>query len=94
MKFAVTPNEDLVSLQNRIAEALEKLAAQSASKTLADQAIGTSSTKLPHGLKRKPAGFSIGVPSKDARVWSPTPPDANFVYLQASTACTVDVEVW
>ncbi len=94
MKFQVRANEDMASFQARVAQALEKLAAQSESKVLPAQAIGTARTKISHGLGRKPAGVRIGVPSVAATVYQPTTADANFVYLQASAACKADIEVW
>lgn len=58
-----------------------------------DQSVGTTSTAIRHGLTYAPTGVSF-VPRADCRWWSPTPPDAQFVYLQASAAVTGEVRVW
>ena len=63
------------------------------------QSINTSSTRIPHGQKFTPR-YVFGIAHGDFRVFVPlatatTPqrPDATYVYLQASAACTADVLV-
>ena len=57
-----------------------------------DQAVGTATTAIRHGLTGAPGGVSFE-PRADCRWWAPRAPDATFVYLQASAAVTGVVRV-
>lgn len=55
-------------------------------------AVATASTAIAHGLGEVPTWIGV-TPRADARVWRSADPDDEFIYLAASTACTVDIEV-
>lgn len=59
-------------------------------QTVATGDVGTSETTLLHGLGYTPSVVSITTDA-DARVWLSSPPDDDFLYLTASSACTVTV---
>lgn len=54
--------------------------------------VAKTPTAIAHGLGVVPTwvGWS---PRADARVWRSADPDDRFIYLTASDACTVDIEV-
>lgn len=59
------------------------------------QTVGTAVTPIRHGLRTVPSGVTFE-PGSDCRWWSPTtnPPDATYVYLQASASTVGTVRVW
>jgi hypothetical protein len=61
---------------------------------IANQTVGTAVTAIRHGLRGAPQGVSFE-PGSDCRWWVPTanPPDATYVYLQASVSVVGTVRV-
>lgn len=55
-------------------------------------AVATTETAIAHGLGEVPTVIHP-VARANAVVWRSSDPDDKFIYLTASSACTVDIEV-
>jgi hypothetical protein len=86
--FPQRPPETLVELWQWVRALLPQLR-RTVVRTFA---VGTTETPLAHGMRFAPQ-MAHPVPRADVRVWQTQIPDARFVYLAASSACTVDVEI-
>jgi hypothetical protein len=86
------PLTSLVALQEALTFAFAQLGPAALGYTIRDQAIGTSSTPIAHGLTAQPR-FVMAFPQSDARVWRSAVSDDRRVWLQASSATTADVLV-
>ena len=58
-----------------------------------EQTIGTSSTRIVHGLGYVPTMVSVELQA-DARWWRAAAPDAEAVYLRASASVKANVEIF
>lgn len=64
-------------------------------KAVSGQAVGTSETRISHGLGRIPAGWIEVSPVNGAATPKQSrTPDASFLYLIASSAVTPKLWVW
>ena len=61
---------------------------------IGDVQLGTGGRAISHQLGRQLLGWKLTRLDTDANVWESQPPDNTFLYLQASTDCTVSIEVF
>lgn len=57
------------------------------------QAIGTGATRVAHGLGRVPQGWIVTNKTANSNVWLASL-DANYLSLQASANCNIDLWVF
>lgn len=81
------PGAPADTVQQRAVEAFESLGELAGGRYLGQFAVGTTETRIPHGLGSAPF-MPLAVPMADARVWAPRVPDATYLFLQASAAVT------
>lgn len=79
----VKTNQELIALTQQLGPAADAV-------LLTNKAVGTSSTPIGHGQKGPPAAV-FWAQRGNATVWRSADPDSANVYLQASTATTVDL---
>lgn len=85
---------DFAPVQKEIKRVVDRLQPMAEAKLLGSYAIGTSSTRISHSLLSVPFDVIVGLPlGVAATVYKASAPDAQYVYLQASVACTVNVWV-
>lgn len=72
---------------------LDRLGITSAVEVL-DVAVGTSDTKVAHGLGRRPKAWVIMDQAEDATVWRTEPSDSSFLTLRASADTVISLLVW
>lgn len=62
---------------------------------LTDKDVGTSETKIAHGLGRVPSGWLEYSPLEGSDpVTQSTAPDSTYLYLIAASAVTANIWVW
>ena len=88
LKYPSTPASSLQELDTNV----RSLVPQLERKILTDISVGTGETAVAHGCSSPPRFFSV-CPQADARVWRSTASDSRCLYLTASAAVTVDIEV-
>ena len=88
--------EDFERFQDRLEEMLNPLLNNPGndSARLEDVEIAMTMTSIPHKLGRTPRGWRIVRINAGVTVWESQDPGENFLYLQASGAVTVTLEVF
>ena len=77
---------------SEVARDVQELLPQLERVVLLDKSVGTTQTAIAHGQRGAPRHLSI-TPHSDVRVWRSAPSDSRCIYLTASAACVVDVEL-
>ena len=85
--------QEIAAVQRELRRIFERLSPLAEAQRIDSVTIGTAETLIPHNLASIPYDVKAGLPSVDARIWKSRAPDAQYVYLQASVACTVTVWV-
>lgn len=88
------PGADDKDVQEEIRLTFERLGDAAVTKLLKRVSIGTSTTRIAHGMGSVPNGWREFNKEGDARIWQSQAPDANNLYLQASVAVVAGIEVF
>lgn len=96
MRREVLEEQHLQRVQDNVSRSLDVLSRQVlAEHSLVDALpVGTSETRVPHLLGRKPMGWLLVSPQADARVWESAPADSRFLYLTASAVLSTRLLVF
>ena len=86
--------EQFAPIQHELTRMVGLLSALCEAKILRNVSIGTSATKIAHGLGSIPFGVLTCIPSLNATIWYTTAADSRYLYLAASSACTVTLVVF
>lgn len=84
------PPQDLAELHQRVLR-LQDQTGQARVQILA-YPIGTTTTQIRHGQNRVPKMF-LATPDAASTISKAAAPDANYIYVVASVACSADIEV-
>lgn len=90
--FPDRPTSTLPELQRAVAEFAMNVTRVAGATVITGISVGTSDTKVAHGLGAVPAGVFV-MPKADARVWQPAAATSSQVTLRASAAVTCDLLV-
>lgn len=74
-------------------DVVDQLGHAATAKRIPGTVIGTSETRVPHGLTGRPVSWWTGDHQQHATVRQTQDPDAQFLYLAASAALTCTVWV-
>jgi hypothetical protein len=89
--FPRTPNGTVAELWAAVIRLIPQLGSKVT--ILRDIDVGTVVTPIAHGLGFTPTE-AIPVLKADLRAWTTQQPDSRFIYLQASSATTINVAVF
>ncbi len=91
--FIAQPNPTAQSLQDQIVLFASQFGVIVGGKFLANVAVGTTSTTVPHSMGSIPTAVFPSIPSVGTSVQYSAASDASNLYLQASAPCTVSLWV-
>jgi hypothetical protein len=92
LEFPERPTGTVFDLWRATLDLVQQLRQGAKAFVIKDVSVGTTSTALRHGLRGPPSMWKA-TPHADARVFRGAISDATFIYLQANTAVTCDVEI-
>jgi hypothetical protein len=91
--FPNTQSDDVPTLRKDVLRLSQQLGPSSGSVDLGEQDIAVAETRVPHGQNYKPRWRAYDL-KEPAIVYQTKEADERFLYLAATTATKVGIEVW
>jgi len=93
LRFPDQPTSTLPRLQTLVTELVDQLNDGATAILIEGVSLASGANLIRHGLSRTPRSVST-MPAANVAIWSPTKPDAQFLYIDTAGAVTADLYVW
>lgn len=93
LRFPDRPTTTVPELQRDVLELVHQLKDGASAVVITDVAVGTTSTRVAHGQRSVPKAVLVCPHGAIAAGRATTPPDSQFIYIVAASACTADILV-
>lgn len=93
LTFPDRPGTSVVALQRDVKEIVSQLGDGATALLYTSITLASGTNNIRHNLGAAPRSVSV-TPYSSVTWYMPTQPDDTFVYVNASGAATVDLQVW